>query len=174
MQYNIAQLLKEPTGSFRSYQVEETLPGTKWITDSVEGLVRIVRTHQGVLVNADLNVQAVLACGRCLGEFTWPSTLHLEEEFLPVVDLRTGHRTSLLPEEDGALLIDVENVLDLSEVTRQYAIADLPMKPLCRSDCLGLCRLCGTNLNQENCDCSTIQGGPRQGALAELLHLQEG
>ena len=174
MQYNVAQLLKEPIGSFRSYQFEDTLPGTKRITDSIEGLVRIVRTHQGVLVNADLKIETLLACSRCLGEFTWPSTLHLEEEFYPVVDLRTGHRMSPPQEEEGALLIDVEHVLDLSEVTRQYAIANLPMKPLCRPDCMGLCRLCGTNLNQENCDCSIIQGVPRWGALSALLHLQEG
>lgn len=174
MQYNVAQLLKEPTGSFRSYQIEETLPGTKRTTDSIEGPVRIIRTHQGVLVNADLKVQSVLGCSRCLGEFIWPSTLHLEEEFLPVVDLRTGHRMSVSPGEEGALLIDVDHVLDLGEVTRQYLIADLPMKPLCRPDCLGLCRLCGTNLNQEHCDCSTIQEAPRWGALAGLLHRQEG
>ena len=170
MQYNVAQLLKEPTGSIRHYQAEGTFAETLRITDRVAGPIRMVRTHQGVLVNADLGFQTALTCSRCLREFSWPSTLHIEEEFFPTVDLRGARGLAPPPEDESALRIDADHILDLTEVMRQYAIADLPMKPLCQPDCLGLCRLCGTNLNRANCDCSTAQGDLRWGTLARLLN----
>ena len=174
MQYNVAQLLKEPIGSTRSYQVEETLTGTLRITDRVAGPVRIVRTHQGVLVNAELDVETVLCCSRCLGEFARPSTLHIEEEYFSMADVQTGMKLDLLPDDKEVSLIDADHVLDLNEMMRQYAISDLPMKPLCRTDCKGLCRVCGANLNQVHCGCATGQIDPRWGALAGLLHPEKG
>lgn len=173
MEYNVAQLLKEPIGSTRSYDVEEKF--SEWLgsTDRVTGQVRMVRTHQGILVNAGLDIQTTLNCSRCLGEFARPSTLHIEEEFFPTVDLLAGRRLPLPRDTESALQIDADHVLDLSEVTRQCAIADLPMKPLCQPDCLGLCRLCGTNLNQASCECSIAPADAHRGALSELLHPQK-
>ena len=174
MQYNVAQLLKEPIGSMRSYQVEETLAGPLRITDRVAGPVHMVRTHQGILVNADLDVESVLACSRCLGEFARPSTLHIEEEYFSMADVKSGKKLDLSPDDDEVSLIDEDHVLDLSEMMRQYAISDLPLKPLCRTDCKGLCRVCGANLNKVNCGCATGQIDPRWGALAGLLHPEKG
>ena len=171
MQYNVAQLLKEPTGSTRSYRVAEIFTDSLRIADSIAGPVGMVRTHQGVLVNAELDLRTALTCSRCLGDFARSSTLRIEEEFIPTLDIHTGRRVSLPYEDEGGLQIDADHILDLTEVSRQYAIADLPMKPLCRPDCAGLCWLCGVNLNQTKCDCSTAPGGPRSGALAGLKHL---
>lgn len=169
MQYNVAQLLKDPIGSSRSYRVEGTFPDSTQITDKVAGQVKMLRTHRGVLVTADLAIQYSLDCGRCLSGFRRPSWLHIEEEFLPSIDLHTGRRLPLSPEDEGALRIDFDHTLDLTEVMRQYAIADMPMKPLCRPDCLGLCRICGANLNQGTCGCENPPGDPRWANLARLL-----
>ncbi len=169
MQYNVAQLLKGPTGSSRSYQVEESYSGPLRITDWVVGTVNMVRTHQGVLAKANLSVQTTVACSRCLKEFPRPSTLHIEEEFFPTVDLHSGRKLPPLSEDEKELGIDVDHVLDLTEMTRQYAIADMPIKPLCQDACLGLCAVCGIDLNQQKCDCVTVPRDPRWGALAGLL-----
>ena len=174
MQYNVAQLLKEPIGSSRSYQIEEKYTETLRITDWVAGTVHMVRTHQGVLVNASLDVQTTVTCSRCLKEFPRPSTLNIEEEFFSMVDLHSGHKLWPLPEDEGDLCIDADHVLDLTEMMRQYAIGDIPMKPLCRVDCSGLCSLCGVDLNQGHCDCNWAPVDPRWGALADLLDPQKG
>lgn len=174
MQYNVAQLLKGPIGASCSYNVEEIYTEASRITDRVNGPVRIVRTHQGVLVNAVLDIQTTLSCSRCLGEFVWSSTLDIEEEFSPMVDLHTGRQLPPLTEDEGDQRIDSDHVLDLTEITRQYAIADKPMKPLCRASCIGLCRVCGSNLNQGECNCSDAEVDPRMGALADLLKSQKG
>ena len=169
MQYNVAQLLKEPTGSSRSYQVEENYSEPLRVTDWVVGTVSMVRTHQGVLTKANLNVQTTVTCSRCLKEFSRPSTLHIEEEFFPTVDLHSGRKLPPLPEEEMESSIDADHVLDLTEMTRQYAIADMPIKPLCKDGCLGLCAVCGNDLNQKQCDCDKTPRDSRWGALAGLL-----
>lgn len=172
MQYNVAQLLKEPTGSTRSFQLDETFTGAERIVDRAQGQVCLLRTHQGILVTATLNIQNTLACSRCLREYTSRSTIPVEEEFFPTIDINTGR--SLLPPANAeeALLIDPIHVLDLIETLRQYVLAYAPMKPLCRDDCRGLCQLCGANLNQGICDCITAQPDTRWGTLASLFNVR--
>ena len=92
MRYNVAQLLKEPTGSTRSYQLWEEFTDAGRIVDSARGTVDMLRTHQGVLVNATLEIRDTITCGRCLGETGLDSDLSIEEEFLPILDLDTGRR----------------------------------------------------------------------------------
>jgi uncharacterized protein len=52
---------------------------------------------------------------------------------------------------------------------RQYKIMALPMKPVCRKDCAGLCPQCGRNLNYATCDC---QPAPPDARWAPLLALR--
>ena len=168
MLYNVAQLLKEPVGSIRSYQLEEAFTGPGRVADTARGPVCLLRTHRGVLVDADLEVQVTLSCSRCLSEFTRDSVLAMEVEFFPTVDVHTGRR--MLPAEDSeAGHIDDDHNLDLSEVLRQYIIADHPMKPLCRPHCLGLCQVCGINRNEKECECKDQLGNPSEVAWTELL-----
>ena len=169
MQYNVAQLLKEPTGATRSYQVEQRVTGVPGITDRVRGQLNMLRTHQGILVNAQLDIESTVICSRCLGEFTRPSTLLIEEECFPAIDLHTGRKPSPPAAQEGAFSIDDRHLLDLHEVLRQYVIADGPMKPLCRPGCLGLCQHCGVNLNQARCECDAGQRDQRWADLAALL-----
>ena len=170
MQYNVAQLLREPTGSTRSFLVEKTSAGGPESPEVPQGEVRILRTHQGVLVNANIEVEANLTCSRCLRIFSRSSSLHIEEEFLAAVDLATGRRLDPPSDEEPNFSIDEDNVVDLSEALRQYVIADEPMKPLCRAECLGLCHDCGNDLNQGKCECDAGSMDPRWSALAGLLN----
>jgi uncharacterized protein len=168
MRYNVAQLLKEPTGSTRSYQLWEEFSDAERIVDSARGTVDMLRTHQGVLVNATLEIQDTITCGRCLGETGLDSGLSIEEEFLPISDLPTGLRQEL-PEDEGYGQIDANHDLDLTEVLRQYVITQRPMKPLCRPDCQGLCQICGGNLNEKQCGCRHESSDSLEGTLAQLL-----
>jgi uncharacterized protein len=44
----------------------------------------------------------------------------------------------------------------------------VPMKPLCREDCRGLCSECGTNLNSASCACQQTWVDPRLAVLDQL------
>jgi uncharacterized protein len=183
MQYNVAQLLKEPTGSSRSYQLDEFVGDVDRPADHLRGLVRLLKTHHGVLVKGRLEVDARLTCGRCLGEFPLNMNLSFEEEFFPAVDAKTGSRLSPPDGPESVLLesvllesvlsegvlIDEAHTLDLTEVVRQYIITNWPMKPLCRPECGGLCPDCGANLNLEECQCRQPSRDPRWGDLAGWL-----
>jgi uncharacterized protein len=99
--------------------------------------------------------------------FSCPLTLNIEEEFSPTTDVVSG-AVLPLPEEPGSFTINEHHVLDLAEAVRQYALLTLPMKPLCREDCAGLCSSCGHNLNQGPCDCQPQIVDPRWSKLKEL------
>jgi len=43
--------------------------------------------------------------------------------------------------------------LEIGERVRQLILLALPLKPLCRPDCRGLCPLCGQDLNEGECGC---------------------
>jgi uncharacterized protein len=169
MQYNLAQLLKEPTGSSREYEVDEPITGPEDGADLARGRVKVVRTHHGLLVRARLETQVKLTCSRCLNRFERSSVLTIEEESFPINDPRAGQESETPEESEDVIYLDAEHVLDLDEVVRQYVLTGVPIKPLCRDECLGLCPECGSNLNEEKCKCNTAPVDPRWGALAELL-----
>ena len=169
MLYNVAQLMMEPTGSIRNYQLDEPFDGPQSSRDRATGTVKILRTHQGVLVTARISTQVQTTCGRCLGGFQRLSSLTMEEESYPTVDPGTGQKMFPPDESEGVVYIDDRHMLDLSDVVRQYVLTEIPIKPLCSDNCLGLCPECGTNLNEEKCKCDTAPADPRWGALSKLL-----
>ena len=169
MQYNLAQLLREPTGSTRDYEVDDSFPGPEDGADRAQGWVRVIRTHRGVLVRAELETQVKLTCSRCIGPFELRSVLIMEEESFPAVDPVTGRKTEPPEEAEGVTRLDAQHVLDLTEMVRQCVLTEVPIKPLCREECPGLCPVCGSDLNKEKCKCNAAPTNPRWGSLAELL-----
>jgi uncharacterized protein len=61
-----------------------------------------------------------------------------------------------------------DGVIDLRELVREQLYLQLPMKPLCRESCAGLCPVCGTNLNTGSCECSYEWEDPRLAPLKAL------
>jgi uncharacterized metal-binding protein YceD (DUF177 family) len=47
------------------------------------------------------------------------------------------------------------NDIDLLPAIREHVILATPIRSLCKEDCLGLCQVCGTNLNEGMCGCYT-------------------
>jgi len=172
MQINVAQLLKQPVGATRQYELQEQLE----LSDEgvlpvapLAGTVHLLRTQRGVLVHLQARTQVQIACCRCLEPFTTPVEINFQEEFFPTIDIHTGLPIEV-PEDDKAALIDDSHVLDLGEMVRQYLLLSLPMHPLCREDCAGLCPHCGHNLNAGPCACPPEPVDSRWATLRELLH----
>ena len=71
--------------------------------------------------------------------------------------------------DEGDLAVDYYSGdgIDLRPILAEQVLLDLPMKPLCGDDCLGLCAQCGQNRNHEECDCEPPVD-PRLAALGEL------
>lgn len=172
MRYNVSQLLKEHVGATRHYQLQEDIseldPSLKPLTDLV-GNVDLIRTNEGILVRADLRTNVELTCSRCLVQFSMPVRFKIEEEFHPTIDILTGARLPQPDDADEATQIDAHHLLDLSEIVRQDLTLALPLVPLCRNDCKGLCPNCGKNWNEGDCECADVEMDPRFAILKQLL-----
>lgn len=167
MQINVAQLLKEPTGSCRTIEVDDTLSLDQDEGVQVRGRAELLRASKGILVRGVFTTECQLVCSRCLMPFSQPVVFPAEEEFSPSVDMASGD-TIPLPEDATAFTIDEHHVLDLTELIRQYSLLAAPMKPLCKSDCAGLCPHCGANLNQDTCHCTANVEAPFSPAFDKL------
>ena len=47
----------------------------------------------------------------------------------------------------------MEDAVDLAPMAHEAILSELPLAPLCRDDCLGLCSFCGNDRNTEPCRC---------------------
>ena len=158
MQINVSQQLKSNIGTIRNYEVD-TIVDIDDAKVEFTGSVRLMKTDRGILLKGTFNTNLSLLCGRCLSDFSYPLKIKIEEEYFPVMDVTTGIMLPT-PEEPGSFTIDDHNIMDISEAIRQYTLMALPIKPLCRQDCSGLCPVCGTNLNEKKCNC-TLEIDPR-------------
>ena len=91
-------------------------------------------TKHTLLVRGELAVEVRLTCSRCLIEF---------EERIEVKDF------NLRKDID-----DPGEIIDLTEEVRADIILAFPRKPLCKTECLGICPSCGQDLNEGKCECS--------------------
>ncbi len=163
MQINVAQLLKEPVGAVRTYDVDETT-GEGF---PIRGTVTLLRTNRSILVTGGLETVTRGECSRCLEKYEYLLKIDIEEEYFLTRDPVSG-AVLPAPTEAGAFLIDENHIVDLSEAVRQYTIMALPMKPVCREDCAGLCPQCGRNLNRGSCDCAPVGIDSRWAPLLAL------
>jgi DUF177 domain-containing protein len=137
-------------------------------------------------LDAVLSFSGSVECSRCLEPFAFeqqgPVRLRLHPrpapraaaEFSPAAG--KGKRPGKAPEPEDLELeeadLDVffydEPVLPFAEIAREQAIISLPMKPLCREECLGLCPECGKDLNAGDCACDKKRGDPRLEILKDM------
>jgi uncharacterized protein len=123
------------------------------------GTVRVTRTPQGILLQADFQALSNLECVRCLT--TFQQTLKID--FTELYAFSQRYIT------DSGLLMPETGIIDLTPILREYILLEIPISPLCRSDCKGLCPICGNNLNESTCNHEDDSGDPRLVALKSLL-----
>lgn len=173
MRYNVAQLIKGPTGAQRRFVLSEDISNLDQDLEPLSplvGSIALMRTSQGILVTGKLRTRLRMPCQRCLEPADADVELDLEEEFHPVARIANAPVDDVPDEEhDRALLIDEHHVLDLSEVIRQGLWLAAPSQVLCRPDCGGLCPNCGGNHNLNECHCDEAILDPRWAVLQALL-----
>jgi uncharacterized protein len=117
-------------------------------------------------------------CSRCLEPFATPVDARFELLFLPageslqVADADDEDSEAEVREDDLGVSFYKDDAIDLGEVMREQFYLALPMKPLCREDCRGLCQVCGVNRNRETCQCDVSWVDPRMDALRKLRDRQ--
>ncbi len=171
MRYKVAGLLKAPTGATREAELDAPItldaPDVR-VRAPARGWLRFLRDDAGVFVEGQLTTSVGMLCARCLEPVQVGLTFELSEHFRPTVRLPGGPPIDESVDRDAATLIDGQHVLDLGEVVRQAALLALPLHPLCRPECAGLCSLCGQDLNVGECGCEP-EPDPRWDGLRALL-----
>lgn len=95
-------------------------------------------------------------CRRCSLPVLGTANVRVNERF---VDERG-------PGDDDAYLI-ANDFADLAPLVHDAIFLELPLAPLCREDCQGLCPYCGIDRNEATCDCQ-MPTDPRWATLDSL------
>ncbi len=107
----------------------------------LEGVARINRTPQGLLMDADFSAYQTAECVRCLEPFEQELHTHFLELF----------SFQFHPTSEPSLVIPEDGNIDLAPLTRDYLLLEKPIKSLCKLECKGLCTICGEDLNLSIC-----------------------
>jgi len=137
----------------------------------VDLAVDVARDEQKVRLVGQLTTAIECDCGRCLEAFPVPVAAKLDLVFLPASEIAEGDRETA--EADFGVAYFKDDTIDLGEVMREQFYLAVPMKPLCREDCKGLCAVCGINKNRETCTCQVEWTDPRLEPLKRLARVTE-
>nr|WP_237417752.1 YceD family protein [Actinomadura rayongensis] len=116
---------------------------------------------EGVLVSGTASVPLTGECARCLDPISSTFEADFQELFV-YPDTRSGGNA-----EDDELRLE-DDLIDLEPVLRDAVVLALPLSPLCRDDCPGLCPECGARLADAEPDHHHDVADPRWAALKDL------
>lgn len=131
----------------------------------IGGQAFIAKSGKKIRVSLRLSFAFVMPCSRCLRETKQGFSESGEFIFTPVPPKLLPEQR--LEEEDFSTIHFSGEEIDIAPMIREMIILALPMKPLCKPDCKGLCPLCGADRNRESCEHGeeTQPGDPRWAGL---------
>jgi uncharacterized protein len=170
----------EPAPGEEPFSGKKPLPGKNDdVSGGAEGAIR---------VRGSMSCRIELSCVRCLEPFPLEVAEDLDLLYLPLsanvgsesgqISDKVQNRDAIedagesagrgLAPEELAVSFYRDDRIDLSQMIVEQIVLALPMKPLCRPDCKGLCPHCGVNRNVESCACAPEDIDPRWEALKTL------
>jgi uncharacterized metal-binding protein YceD (DUF177 family) len=161
---SVSEILGRP-GLYRDVTVKGFLPdlGNALARVSADGPIearlRIESVVEGVLVTGPVDAPVTFSCARCLKPLEGDVVVDLCELFVA-----PGHEA---PAEEETYEIHGQEI-DVEPMLRDNIALALPLNPICREDCAGICATCGRDLNTGACDCTTEELDPRWAGLSEL------
>ena len=111
--------------------------------------------NEALVVKGTATVPWTGECRRCLGAIE-------ETALVPILEVFEDEPT------EGETQPLRGGEIDVEPVVREAVLLDLPLAPVCRPDCQGLCPQCGADRNQGDCGCRGEAGDPRWSALDDL------
>lgn len=163
----------------RSY--EGVLPGFEFesgadsysVEDSAQWNADITNTGGALLVSGNVSARVETLCARCLEHAAFDVEGDIEGFF--IIPGKECEIDDL--EEDEFEILPESGKIDISPLIKSAILLDLPLMPLCKPDCKGICPKCGANLNNEGaCNCETDDSGAKTNnpfAVLKELHVEE-
>lgn len=162
---SVTELLGRP-GEHRDLRVSEPIEGVgttlaRLTEEPVSGDLRAESVVEGILVTGRVAGTTSVQCARCLRSFDSDVAVDLCELFVA-----PGHIPQDAEADDTYRVSGTE--INLEPMLRDAITLTLPLHPLCRADCRGICAQCGADLNAGDCSCTTNDTDPRWAPLEEL------
>lgn len=123
----VERVLPAPAGL--SAGLVEVVPGS-----DMHVHLRLESVVEGVLASGTVAASITGECARCLDPVNWEQTAAFAELFEYELGAEQDPEDVFLLEGD---------LLSLEPIVRDAVVLDLPLAPLCRPDCPGLCPQCG-------------------------------
>lgn len=162
---DVRELLEAP-GSRRalafSAPVAQLEVGLVGVRDELAFDLVLESIDGGILVQGAIEGEYAGPCGRCLAEIVRPLRVKVAEIYRPPGGVW----------EEGYVI--AQDSVDLERAVRDAVGLEIPLNPLCRPDCAGLCPRCGADLNDGPCGCPSDEGDLRWSVLRELLPPSDG
>ena len=157
---NVGFIIHEDVGYSHEIPLEfETVKLEDLELQNFIGTITMGRTPQGLVVQGTFSADTILECVRCLNEFSHPLDWQITE-------LYAFNQKSV---SESELLVPDDAHIDLAPLIREYALLEIPIKPLHDPDCKGLCIECGQDLNVMDCGHSQERDDSPFATLKDLL-----
>jgi len=146
-------LTHDSTMDFPKVRVDEDL-----VLKYLRGTIRLNRTEEGILVQANLETALDDECFRCLEPINHVINVEIEELF--AVDSRN---------DDAEFYVDDDAAIDLAPVIRAETLIEQGYNKPCRLTADGTCQLCHKNFKDHKFDDGDDYIDPRLAVLKQLL-----
>ncbi len=151
---NVAPLLKQFVGSQAAYTFSEDPIDPRGDNaglleagfHSVDARVTATHTTPGAYLEGDATASLEQECSRCLKTVPMMVAAEFEEQYFATVGVAVGEVRDAAPLD--AKTIGSDFLIDLSPLLAEELLLALPLAPLCRVECKGLCQECGEDLNE--------------------------
>lgn len=136
------------------------------ITEPLKARVFVMPADDGCLVRGELSGAVTVPCNRCAEN----ADINIDNKFDEYEEIPENTRAAQDSKNaEGHIVFDRNApMLNLAEIVWEQFMLSLPVSPLCREDCRGLCPQCGANLNIAPCSCKDNGGDQRFAALRGL------
>ncbi len=129
--------------------------------------IELAKSGEKVEASGSVSARAELVCSRCLERFEFAIEAEHSIRYLPERE-RGEEEKVRLNRDELSVVYYTEPVINLYEDIRQTMHLVIPLKPVCSTDCRGLCPSCGVDLNKGGCGCGSSEENPQFAKLKQL------
>lgn len=137
------------------------------LLNPVTASLRVEKVGATVHIKGGIDTVVELSCSRCAKNYEYRVASRLDLDLNPLSGVSEEEKELQAGDLDVEFYED--DIIDITNLLREQVLLQVPMKPLCSEDCLGLCPYCGQDMNEQTCGCKPPEGHPGFEALKDFL-----